>query len=166
MLCSWDLQLMLESPFPFFISQNCWNSDIQNFSAKFSIFAYIHWKLAILSSAMIMTSLWRHTWNVGTYFGYAKRRPLAILWYQLDVSGVSFSSFFFGGGGLTSPFTPLVRCVIKKAWKAKKKVKVHVTYCIPWSRLFFKPRSDFLSKMLIKSTLYLIKMVITGKQKQ
>ena len=27
-------------------------------------------KSAMLRSAMIMTSLWHHTWDVGTYFGY------------------------------------------------------------------------------------------------
>ena len=54
-----------------------WNSDTYNFLSK--ILAYISLKSAILSSAMIMTSLWRHTWDVGTYFGmYGKRRPLAI----------------------------------------------------------------------------------------
>ena len=33
-------------------------------------------------------SLWCHTWDVGTHFDmYGKWRPLAILWYQLHVSG-------------------------------------------------------------------------------
>ena len=46
-----------------------------------------HWKSAILSSAMVMTSLWRHTWDIGTYFSmYGKKRPLAILWLNLHVS--------------------------------------------------------------------------------
>ena len=40
-----------------------------------------------------MMSLWRHTWDVVSYFGtYGKRRPLAILWYKLHESGASFSS--------------------------------------------------------------------------
>ena len=47
---------------------------------------------------MIMTSLWRHTWDVGTYFDmYGKRRPLAIVWYQFHVSWDFIFKFTRGG---------------------------------------------------------------------
>ena len=58
---------------------------------------------------MIFTSLLCHTWDIGTYFGmYGKKRHLAILWYQLDVSGGFI--FKFTGGMVT----PLVRRVTKE----------------------------------------------------
>ena len=73
-----------------------------NFGLYFTVYRLFQ------SSAMIMTSLWRHTWDVGTYFGiYSKRRPIAILWYQLHAWGVSLSS---SQGVIT---IPLVNCVKK-----------------------------------------------------
>ena len=55
-----------------------------------------------------------HTGDVGTYFGiYGKRRPLAILWYQLHVSeGFHFQVHREGGNH------PLGNCVTKKVkWR-------------------------------------------------
>ena len=47
-------------------------------------------KIGYFELTMIMTSLRRHTWDVGTLFGiHEKRRPQAIV-CQLHVSGVSF----------------------------------------------------------------------------
>ena len=64
----------------------------------------------ILSSAMIVTSLWRHTWDAGTYFGmYGKRKPLAIL-YHLDVPRGFIFKFTWGGNH------PLGKTCYKKAW--------------------------------------------------
>ena len=63
---------------------------------------------------MIMTSLRRHTWAVGTYFCmYGKRRPLAILWYQLHVAG-GFIFKFTGGEVTTTPPHPRKTCYKKK----------------------------------------------------
>ena len=46
MLSSWNLQSMLESPFPFFISQTLGEIQIfRTFWAKLSIFAYISLKI-------------------------------------------------------------------------------------------------------------------------
>ena len=71
---------------------------LELFQQIFKFWPIFHWNFAILSSAMIMTLLWRHTWDVGNYFGiYGKRRPLAILWYQLHVSG-EFIFKVIGGG--------------------------------------------------------------------
>ena len=56
--------------------------------SKIFDFGPFHWKSAILSLAMMMTSLLRRSWDVGTYFDmYGKNSPLAILWYQLHVYG-------------------------------------------------------------------------------
>ena len=62
-----------------------------------------------MSLAMIMTSLWRHSRDAGTYFGiYGKKRPLAILWYQLDVSGELIFKFI-GGGNDPSPWEDVLQ---------------------------------------------------------
>ena len=77
----------LEMSLPSLISQK---SKLQTLLAKFSILANLaHTENRLFfSSAMVMTSLLRHTWVVVTYFGmYGKRRPIAILWYKLHVSG-------------------------------------------------------------------------------
>ena len=90
---------ILEMSFPSVISQKL--GEILIFRTLLWNFQFWPRKSAILSLAMIMTSLWCHTWDVGTYFGmYRKRRPLAILWYQLHVCGVSFSS---SQGGSNNP---------------------------------------------------------------
>ena len=96
LLCSWiyvKLTISLH-----YKPKTRWNSDIWNLFSKIFHFR-LYWKSAILSSAMIMTSMWPHTRDFGTFFGlYGKRRPLLILWYQLDVyERVSVSSW---GGGL------------------------------------------------------------------
>ena len=42
---------------------------------------------------MFVTSFCCHDLDILTYFGmYGKKRPIAILWYQLDVSGIHFSN--------------------------------------------------------------------------
>ena len=52
-----------------------------------------------------MTSLWRHTLDVCTHFGmYRKRRPIPILWYQLDESWGSVSKSW--GQGRSQPHSP------------------------------------------------------------
>ena len=80
-----------------------------------------HWKSAILSSAMIMTSLLRCTWDVGTYFGmYGKRRPLATLWYHCMYRGFIFK---FTGGGNHPPLGKLGYKTKPKKKKKKEKKK-------------------------------------------
>ena len=65
--------------------------DIWNILTTFLDFGLL--KLTILRFGL---ALWRHcdwhyTLDVRTYFGmYGKRRPIAILWYQLDIFGVHF----------------------------------------------------------------------------
>ena len=106
---SWNLLCILEMSFASLLSQEPGEISILTpVLAKFSNFGlYFTENRLFLSSVIIMTSLWRHTWDFGTYFGmYGKRRPLAtgigLLWYQLDVSGgggegVSFSQLRVGG---------------------------------------------------------------------
>ena len=80
---------------------------LELFKQNFQFWPIFHWKSAILSSATIMTSLWRDwrlTWDVGTYFDmYGKKRHLDILWYQLDVSG-GFIFKLFTRGWYTPPW--------------------------------------------------------------
>ena len=81
-----------------------------------------------------MTSLSRHTWDVGTYFGmYGNRRSLAILWYQLDVSGVSFSSTQGGGTNVLQKRLDKTRVkhiskICEKIWKKFKNVYGQVLF--------------------------------------
>ena len=80
---------------------------------NFKFWRIFHYKSAILSLAMVMLSLWRHTWNVGTYFGihvFGKKRSLAFLWYQLHVS--KEFHFLSSYGVITTPSQE--RGVIKK----------------------------------------------------
>ena len=102
------------------------------FYRNFQFWPVFHWKSAIFSFAMIMTSLWCHTKDVGTYFGmYGKRRPLAILWHQLHVSGDVI--FKFAGGGNH----PLVKCVTKKRL-GRTRVKFSLN-CYLLSLKMFRP---------------------------
>ena len=85
---------MLELPFSFFISKKLGEiSILRTFLAKFLIFAYISLKINYFELGddhdVIVTSHLRF-W----YFWYVwKEETLAILWYQLVVSGgVLFSS--------------------------------------------------------------------------
>ena len=76
-------------------------------------------KSAILSLAMIMTSPWRHIWDfLVLILAYGKGRPLALLLYQLHVSG-GFTFKFIGD----SNHPPLLRRHITKKKKKKKQEK-------------------------------------------
>ena len=87
--------------FPFFISQKPGEVPIlKTFLAKFPILAYVLLKIGYFE---VWTYL-RHILDVCTSFGmYEKRRPLAILWYQLNVSGGSVFKFTGGGNPLGKP---------------------------------------------------------------
>ena len=101
---SWNLLCVLEMSFPLISHKPGEILIFRTFLMKFLILAYGSLKTAILNIAMIITSLRHHTWDNGTYFGmYGKRRPLAILWYQLNVSG-GFK--FTGVGNHPPPSTP------------------------------------------------------------
>ena len=107
--------------FPPFTSQK--PSEIPIFGFKFrEIFNFdlcftenrLFWGLA-----MFMTSLWRHTLDVWTYFGmYGMRRPVAIIWYHSDIlGGVQFSRFT--GSGNNPTWKPRYR---KRLGKTKVKI--------------------------------------------
>ena len=69
---------------------------------------------------MIITSLRRQTWNVGTYFGmYRKRRLLALLWYQLHVSGGLHCQVHRGSG---NPFAKT--CYIQRECNCPELIRV------------------------------------------
>ena len=66
------------------------------------------------NQVMIFWTLWSYcdTWDVGTYFNmYGKRRPLAIIWYQLHVWG--------GGDNL----------IISKTWNRKVWSILYINLC-------------------------------------
>ena len=75
------LKNMLESPFPKAKSQKPGEIPIlRTFIAKFSYCLYL------IENRLFW--LGGHTWDVDTYLSmYGKKKPLAILWFQLDVSG-------------------------------------------------------------------------------
>ena len=108
-LIVWSYNLLfIWRSFPSLISQKPGKFQYLELNWNFQFWPTFHWKSVILSSAMNMTSLWRPTWDVGTYFGmYGKRSPLAILWYQLHAWGLIFK---FTGGVVTTPLVMLVNC--------------------------------------------------------
>ena len=133
-ICSYNLQKILEIPFPFFISQKPGEMQIfRTFLEKFSIFAFISKNGYFeLRDEYDVTS-----WDVGTYFGmYGKCRPLAILWYQLHVSGGFIFKFT---GVVTTP--PLVRRVTKKKKKKLGKPRVNqISFSTVVLTEYFTPR--------------------------
>ena len=70
------------------------NTDIWNIFGQIFDFGLCFTENRLFwGSAMFMTPLWRHTLHVCTYLGmYGKRKPMAILWCQLDVWGFSFQA--------------------------------------------------------------------------
>ena len=53
---------------------------------RIQFWSIFHWKSTTWAKSAIMTSLWRHTWDVCTFFGKCgKRRPIAIPWYQVTI---------------------------------------------------------------------------------
>ena len=90
MALSWNLQNMLETPFPSFISKK--PSEIPIFGTFFgenSILPYIFpWKSAFSGLPCLKTSLWRHTLADFQNFGInEKGRPSPILWYHTPYFG-------------------------------------------------------------------------------
>ena len=80
---------MLELPLSFFISQKRGEILIfRTFLAKFSIFAFISLKIGYFELGNDYEVTVTSYLGFGMYVGmYGKRRPLVILWYQLDLSG-------------------------------------------------------------------------------
>ena len=121
MLCSWNLQSMLESPFPFFISQKPGEIPIfRTFLAKFSIFAYISLKIGYFElsddyDVTVMSYLlcWYVFWYVwkGEIPSYTMV-PIRCIWWFHEVKGGGNT----GDGNPLPPPSPLVKCVTKKAW--------------------------------------------------
>ena len=113
---SWNLLRILEMSFPSFISQKLGEILIFGtflaFLAKIGIkfWPMFHWKSAMLRSDMFITSLWRHTLDVCTYFDmYGKKKLITILWCQLHISGSSVFKFTWGGNN------PLENSVTEKS---------------------------------------------------
>ena len=109
---------MLELPFSFFISKKtCEILIFRTFLAKFSIFAYISLKIGYFKLGDDYDVTETSNFECWYLFWYEwKEETLAILWYNLDVSG-GFIFKFTGGGNHPSP---LVRRVTKKTKQKKK----------------------------------------------
>ena len=108
MVLSWNLQNMLETPFPSFISKNrvkFWYFEL--FLAKIQFCPIFPWKSAFSGRPCLKTSLWRHTLADFQNFGISRKgRPSPILWYHTLILWACQSKVHGGGN-----HPPLGRCV-------------------------------------------------------
>ena len=107
MVLSWNLQNMLETPFPSFISKKPGEFRyLELFLAKIQFCPIFPWKSAFSGPPCLKTSLWRHTLADFQNFGInGKGRP-PILWYHTLILWACQSQVHEGGGN-----PPLGRCV-------------------------------------------------------
>ena len=92
-----NLLCILKLSFPSLISQKPGEILIfGTFLANFSILAYISLKISSLCSVMIMTSLWRHTWDFGMY---RNRRPQVRLPQMVALQSLSKTKKITGNSG-------------------------------------------------------------------
>ena len=86
---------MLEMSFPYFISKTPVKFQyLDIFGKKIQFWPTFQCKSAIWVKSTIMTSFWRHTWNVHTFFClYGKRRLIdsyTVPWYQISIQAFIF----------------------------------------------------------------------------